>query len=125
MQRHPGIGADAVIAEASRLADVADIADIADGVRSHHERWDGTGYPHGLSMTDIPLFGRIVAVVDAFDAMTEPRPYRDSPLSLDAALVEILRGAGSAFDPRVALVFERMCVEGIVDTLASNTVATP
>ncbi len=70
----------------------------------HHERWDGKGYPAGLAGDAIPVAGRIVAVVDAFDAMTHDRPYK-SACSIDEALAEISRGSGSQFDPRVAEAF--------------------
>jgi HD-GYP domain-containing protein (c-di-GMP phosphodiesterase class II) len=67
-------------------------------VRSHHERWDGHGYPDGLAAEQIPLGARIVAVADAFTAMVEPRPYRE-PLSGDRARTELLDQAGAQFDP--------------------------
>jgi ribonuclease P protein subunit RPR2 len=67
-------------------------------VRSHHERWDGGGYPDGLAGTDIPLGARIFAVADALDAMTQRRPYR-RPLRWVAALARIRKGAGEQFDP--------------------------
>jgi putative two-component system response regulator len=67
-------------------------------VRSHHERWDGDGYPDGLAAEQIPLGARIVAVADAFTAMVEPRPYRE-PLSGDLARTELLDQAGHQFDP--------------------------
>jgi response regulator RpfG family c-di-GMP phosphodiesterase len=69
-------------------------------VRSHHERWDGTGYPDGLSRTDIPLGARIFAVADALDAMTDRRPYR-RPLRWEAALARIRKSSGTHFDPDV------------------------
>jgi HD-GYP domain-containing protein (c-di-GMP phosphodiesterase class II) len=69
-------------------------------VRSSHERWDGTGYPDGLSGHDIPLASRIVAVCDAFEAMTSTRPYR-AARSTDDALAELRRCAGSQFDPAI------------------------
>jgi putative two-component system response regulator len=71
---------------------------------THHERWDGNGYPAGLSGEKIPITGRIVAVVDAFDAMTRDRPYR-SARSIDHALAEVARCSGTQFDPRVAAAF--------------------
>jgi PAS domain S-box-containing protein len=71
---------------------------------THHERWDGNGYPAGLVAEAIPIAGRIVAVVDTFDAMTHDRPYR-SPSSIDQALAEISRCSGSQFDPRVVKAF--------------------
>lgn len=70
----------------------------------HHERWDGSGYPHGLAGDEIPVEARIIAVVDAYDAMTSRRPYRDA-LSHDEAIDELRRHAGSQFDPVVAAAF--------------------
>jgi response regulator RpfG family c-di-GMP phosphodiesterase len=69
-------------------------------VRSHHERWDGSGYPDGLAGRDIPLAARIFAVADALDAMTDRRPYR-RPLRWEAALARIRNSSGSQFDPDV------------------------
>ncbi len=69
-------------------------------VRSHHERWDGTGYPDGLAALEIPLAARIFSVADALDAMTDRRPYR-RPLRWDAALARLRKDAGSQFDPDV------------------------
>ncbi|HAU36925.1 MAG TPA: hypothetical protein DCX07_04325, partial [Phycisphaerales bacterium] len=73
-------------------------------VRSHHERYDGTGYPDGLKGEEIPLGARILAIADSYDAMTSARPYRDA-MSADAALAEIQGGAGRQFDPRLAALF--------------------
>jgi two-component system cell cycle response regulator len=73
-------------------------------VRATHERWDGTGYPDGLSGAAIPLPSRIVAVCDAFDAMTRPRVYSAS-MSIDSALHELERCAGTQFDPGAVAVF--------------------
>jgi PAS domain S-box-containing protein len=72
--------------------------------RSHHERWDGTGYPHGLSGADIPLAGRIVALADVFDALTHDRPYK-AAWSREAALAEIGVQRGRQFDPRLVDAF--------------------
>ena len=69
-------------------------------VRSCHERWDGQGYPDGLSGEDIPLVARIVCACDAFSAMTSDRPYRPA-LATGTALDELRRCAGTQFDPRV------------------------
>jgi response regulator RpfG family c-di-GMP phosphodiesterase len=74
-------------------------------IRSHHERWDGNGYPDRLSEESIPLGARIFAVVDSLDAMTDRRPYR-APVSWDAAAEEIRRCRGSQFDPDVVDGFE-------------------
>ncbi|HEX3866251.1 MAG TPA: HD domain-containing phosphohydrolase, partial [Gemmatimonadaceae bacterium] len=70
-------------------------------VRSHHERYDGRGVPDGLKGEAIPLEARIVAAADALDAMTSDRPYRATELSLETAVAEIRRCAGSQFDPSV------------------------
>jgi response regulator RpfG family c-di-GMP phosphodiesterase len=76
----------------------------AEAVEHHLERFDGTGHPDAQRGEDIPLAARIVAVADAFDAMTSPRPYRQ-PQSLEAALDELTRGAGGQFDPRLVGAF--------------------
>jgi HD-GYP domain-containing protein (c-di-GMP phosphodiesterase class II) len=73
-------------------------------VRSCHERWDGTGYPDGLAGDAIPLAARIIAVCDAFSAMTSPRPYR-LPIARDQALEELHAYAGTQFDPDVVAAF--------------------
>jgi cyclic di-GMP phosphodiesterase len=83
-------------------------------VRSHHERWDGGGYPDGLAKTRIPLAARVFAVADALDAMTSDRPYRCA-LDWDAARSEILAQAGSQFDPVVVEAFEE-CEEELLAT---------
>jgi putative nucleotidyltransferase with HDIG domain len=93
MRRHPDLGADI-------LRKVPGLEDVAPLVRSHHERWDGAGYPDGLAGDEIPLASRVVCACDAFEAMTADRPYR-RPLSLDEALAELTAGAESQFDPTV------------------------
>jgi putative two-component system response regulator len=72
---------------------------------SHHERWDGTGYPGGLAGEDIPLVGRIVAVADVFDVLVHERPYKEE-WSVEDAAAELRRAAGSQFDPDVVQAFE-------------------
>ena len=85
---------------------------ILPGVRSHHERYDGRGYPDALKGEDIPLFGRIIAVADAFDAMTSDRPYR-AGLDRQMALSILEEGRGTQWDPYfVALFVERMRKDG-------------
>jgi HD-GYP domain-containing protein (c-di-GMP phosphodiesterase class II) len=76
----------------------------ADGVRDHHERWDGTGYPAGLAGDEISYAGRIVAVADAFETITATRPYK-RPLSPEAARAELARSAGTHFDPAIVRAF--------------------
>lgn len=91
------------VIEGERLLAEHDALDFRDAVRSHHERYDGRGYPDGLRGTGIPLPARIVAVADAYDAMTGQRPYR-FPMTPDRALLEIERGRGSQFDPGIVEV---------------------
>ena len=74
---------------------------------THHERWDGTGYPHRLHEEQIPLSGRIVAVADVFDALTHERPYKNA-WSVQQAVQEILRLAGRQFDPQIVEAFARV-----------------
>lgn len=81
-----------------------DLSGIADLILKHHERWDGSGYPLGLHGKDIPVECRILAIVDAFDAMTHDRPYSKAK-SREEALEEIRSAAGYQFDPSLALVF--------------------
>jgi len=76
-------------------------------VRHHHERWDGTGYPDRLARENIPLAARIIAVADAFDAMTTDRPYRRAINKQDAA-IEIMKCSGTHFDPYVVKMF--LCI---------------
>ncbi len=80
--------------------------DVAQAIRHHHEWWDGTGYPDGLAGTAIPLLSRIIAVVDAYDAMIHDRPYRPRR-SRPAAIVELLRCSGTQFDPTLTGLFVR------------------
>ena len=97
MKKHPEIG--------FRIAqNNVDLAPISEYILSHHERWDGSGYPRGLSGEEIPVLACILAVVDAFDAMTNDRIY-SNPISREAAAEEILRCAGTQFDPVIARLF--------------------
>jgi len=79
-------------------------SELAPIIHTHHERWDGAGYPRGLAGQEIPIGGRIVAVAEAFEAMTRALPRRPA-LSTDAALEEIEAGAGTQFDPLIARLF--------------------
>jgi putative nucleotidyltransferase with HDIG domain len=78
---------------------------LIDFVRSSHERVDGSGYPDGLVGEQIPLGARVIAVCDAYDAMTSPRPYRPVPMSGDGASMELMRSSGTHFDIRVVDAF--------------------
>ncbi len=97
IKRHPEIGYRI-------LSSVNDMAEMAEYVLSHHERWDGKGYPQGLKETEIPYLSRIIAVVDAYDAMTRNRAYRLA-MPEKAALEELERNAGTQFDPEIIRVF--------------------
>jgi HD-GYP domain-containing protein (c-di-GMP phosphodiesterase class II) len=78
------------------------------GARHHQEKFDGTGYPHGLKGSEIPLNARIIAVADTYDSITSSRAYRPGR-SHEVALCEIARVAGSQLDPEIVAVFEKMC----------------
>ncbi|OPZ60863.1 MAG: Cyclic di-GMP phosphodiesterase response regulator RpfG [Deltaproteobacteria bacterium ADurb.Bin510] len=100
IKQHPEIGANIIqpIIPMRREADI---------IRHHHESFDGKGYPDGLKGYEIPLLSRVIALADAFDAMTSDRPYRKG-LPYDTALAEIERCKGSQFDPELAEVFMTM-----------------
>ena len=97
IRRHPLQAYEALI-ETDGLADVAEI------LLAHHEWFDGSGYPHGISGEDIPLGARILAAAEALEAMTAGRPYR-SPLLVEEALLELERNRGVQFDPWVVDAF--------------------
>lgn len=82
----------------------------------HHERYDGRGYPEGLSHQQLPLGVRVATLCDAFDAMTSDRPYRQR-LSLETALIELARGAGAQFDPELVKVFSGLAASGRLDDI--------
>jgi HD-GYP domain-containing protein (c-di-GMP phosphodiesterase class II) len=107
IRRHPRAGADLVLP-------IRSARHTLPYVLFHHERWDGEGYPAGIRGRSIPVEARLLAVVDAFDAMTSPRPYRQ-PLAVGAALVEIAECSGSQFDPVVAELFLDVWSERLLD----------
>ena len=116
IRRHTLIG-ERIIAAAPALSEVARL------VRSSHERWDGGGYPDGLSGEDIPLASRIVFAADAFDAMTSARPYNE-PRSADGAIREMRECAGTQFDPVVVDAFRSVWAEEAQATSPSLPVST-
>lgn len=97
VKNHPEVGFR--IAAAS-----PELAGIADHILHHHEHWNGGGYPQGLSGEAIPVQSRIIALVDAFDVMTNPQPYAQ-PFGTAEAILELQRCAGSQFDPRLTKDF--------------------
>ncbi len=99
MRNHATIGANLLSGGRSELMQMAEQIAL-----THHERWDGTGYPAGLRGDAIPLTGRIVAVTDVFDALSSDRPYR-SAWPRERVREEITRGVGTHFDPQVATAF--------------------
>ena len=100
MRSHPNQGARIV-------EPIPFMGEAVEIVRSHHERFDGTGYPRGLRGRDIPLAARIFAIADSFDAMTSDRPYR-SAMPTEEAVEEILAGSGTQFDPMCVEAFEAL-----------------
>lgn len=105
MKRHSEIGYEIM----SSMGD--GIEGLLDGIRYHHERYDGRGYPDGLSDTDIPLIARILALADSYDAMTSNRVYRRR-LTDEEVRAEILKCSGSQFDPALAEIFVRLIDRG-------------
>jgi HD-GYP domain-containing protein (c-di-GMP phosphodiesterase class II) len=103
MRRHPELGA-------SLVGDMAWLRPARDLILSHHERWDGEGYPRGVSGAAIPLAARVFAVADAFDALTTDRPYHDR-VSWEEAAAEVAAARGSRFDPDVVDAFVRVPFE--------------
>lgn len=99
MKNHTIVGAKLLSGNNSDLLKIARMMAL-----SHHERWDGSGYPFGLSRQEIPLVGRIVSICDVFDALTSERPYKKA-CRMDASIAEIERGRGKQFDPQLADLF--------------------
>jgi HD-GYP domain-containing protein (c-di-GMP phosphodiesterase class II) len=106
VQAHPELSA-------SFLSNVTYLADVLPAIRHHHERFDGTGYPDGLEGEEIPLLARLLAVADAFDAMTSPRPFR-GPLSDTDALAGLKLESGGQFDPILVEAFVRAYEEKMI-----------
>jgi HD-GYP domain-containing protein (c-di-GMP phosphodiesterase class II) len=93
------------------MAPIPQMARMIPGIRHHHERCDGSGYPDGLRRNETPLMARIIAVADTFDAITTARPYQQ-PMTFDAAVRRINELKGAALDERVVEAFNRACDAG-------------
>lgn len=104
MQQHTVIGSEV-------LKNLDSFPGLKEGVRSHHERWDGRGYPDGLKGEEIPLFARILCLADSFDAMTSDRIYRKK-LTKEEVITEIKNNTGTQFDPLLAMVVLKMIEDG-------------
>src|SRR6188508_243928 len=111
IREHPKTGARILLRMAALRAAIP-------YVLYHHERWDGSGYPSGKAGEEIPVEARVLAVADAFDAMTSDRPYRRA-LTRGQALTEIERCAGSQFDPEIAHVFLELFAEAELPVAAA------
>ena len=116
MRRHTRIG-DTVLARSPSLAVARIVA------KSHHEHWDGSGYPEGLAGDAIPLAARIVAVADVFDALVSTRPYKDS-WTAEKAAVEIEASMGTHFDPKVVQTFLSLYRDGRFEELIKEAYAS-
>ena len=116
MEEHPAVG-ERILARVENYTDIARI------VRHHHERVDGNGYPDGLSGEDIPIISRILAVADAYDAMTSDRPYRDAMPSRVARL-RLAQAVEAQFDTTVVAAFEAI-LAGATDSYREGSVETP
>lgn len=112
IKRHPQYGTDFF----SQYHLVSDR--VFDGVLTHHEKYDGSGYPQGLSAHEIPVFGRICAVADVYDALTSRRPYRE-PNTPAEAMRYLREGAGSLFDPEIVQAFLRASSANLAGPSAS------
>jgi len=108
MRRHPEFGHEV-------LGHFPDLQSVAEVILSHHERFDGTGYPRGHAGQEIPLGARIFAIADAYNAMTSHRPYR-KPLPHEQAVAEISRNAGTQFDPEIVQAFLLAEKKGLIQS---------
>ena len=117
MKNHAAIGGDIIMA-------IKTLPGLYDGVRYHHERYDGKGYPDGLKGDEIPYIARIIAVADAYDAMTSNRVYRRQ-LDDEHVLSELERGIGTQFDPDIARTMIELMKSGAVKDIASTAAQPP
>ncbi len=118
MKTHTSIGADAFV-EARAMMGEPSFLDFAEVLaRSHHEKWNGQGYPEGLSGNDIPLIARIMAIADVYDALISVRPYKQ-PIPHDQAVQIIVEGRGTHFDPQLVDAF--LHIEGKFREIADRS----
>ena len=110
IKSHPSIGADIV-------QGIEFLKQSASIIRQHHERVDGKGYPDGIKGEEMELSAKILCVSDAFDAMTSSRPYRDNPLSVDEALIQLEEHSGTQFSAEVVAVMKQLCERGVFDEI--------
>lgn len=107
MKQHTILGRDAIIAAESRLGENSFLSIAREIAEFHQEKWDGSGYPHGLAGDDIPIAGRLMALADVYDALISKRVYKP-PFPHSKAVELILEGRGTHFDPDVADAFEKL-----------------
>ncbi len=117
MRKHPAHGA-AILANINSPL----VAAVLPGVKYHHERWDGAGYPEGLSGLGIPLLGRLLGVADFLDALTSARAYH-SPKPLEEVVQMIARGSGTQFDPDIAAAVVRLHERGALNVDSARQAA--
>ena len=118
VKRHADYGANLLASVSPEFNEIADI------VRSHHERYDGNGYPNGLKAGEIPLCGRIISIIDVFEALTSRRPYRQ-PMRPADALDYIKANAGKQFDPQLVGVFETCYVNSDICCSSEADLTSP
>ena len=112
IRSHPVLGARI-------LENIRNIEDGIEGVRQHHERYDGGGYPDGLAGEDIPLISRVISVADAFDAMTSDRAYRQA-MSIEAAIAEFEGGSGTQFEGALVVKMTELLRSGLMTPIKAT-----
>ena len=124
MRKHPALGRDVILKAEARVGvrDDATLEMAKDIVYTHHERWDGGGYPQGLSGTAIPVAGRVLALVDVYDAVSARSLYRKC-LSHDDTVAFIVGGKGTHFDPAVVDAF--LSVAALFKSASDEAIADP
>jgi putative two-component system response regulator len=114
MQEHTRLGAELLSGSPHPILEVARVVAL-----SHHERWDGAGYPAGRQGEDIPLVGRIVSVADVFDSLLHHRPYKEA-IPMAKVLDMIRADSGTAFDPRIVQALEELATRGMLEDLVGD-----